>query len=113
MNLQTLVTIASVAPKNYRIILFQNGAYASSGGQPLGGADRLSFASIADGAGFPWTAEAETEDETRKAFDELFARQELGLVAVHLEQEPCPAEPPGPWSQVEQRTLFMRDLQAS
>ena len=46
MNLPTLVTIASVAPANLRIVLFQNGSYASSGGQTIGGADRLSFAAI-------------------------------------------------------------------
>jgi thiamine pyrophosphate-dependent acetolactate synthase large subunit-like protein len=113
MNLQILVTIASVAPKNLRIVLFQNGAYASAGGQPLGGAARLSFKSIADGAGFPWTDEARSEDETRRVLDALFARADLGLVAIHLEAEPCPAEPPGPWSQAEIRTQFMHSLQAT
>jgi hypothetical protein len=29
---------------------------------------------------------------------------------VWLEDEPAPAEPPGPLSQVEVRTLFMRDI---
>jgi hypothetical protein len=29
-----------------------------------------------------------------------------------LEDEPAPAAPPGPWSQVEERTLFMQALQA-
>jgi thiamine pyrophosphate-dependent acetolactate synthase large subunit-like protein len=113
MNLQVLVTIASVAPKNLRIVLFQNGVYASAGGQPIGGADRLSFRAIADGAGFPWTDEAQSENETQRALKALFSRADLGLVAIHLQQEPSPAEPPGPWSQVEIRTEFMQALQAS
>ena len=46
MNLQVLATIATVAPKNFRIVLFQNGSYASSGGQSLGAVDGLSFATI-------------------------------------------------------------------
>ena len=113
MNLQVLVTIASAAPNNLRIVLFANAAYASSGGQPLGGADRLSFCTIVQGAGFPWAEEAATEDEARRGLDALFALPGLGFLAVHLEPEPCPAEPPGPWSQVELRTLFMRALAAS
>jgi thiamine pyrophosphate-dependent acetolactate synthase large subunit-like protein len=113
MNLQVLVTIASVAPKNLRIVLFQNGAYASAGGQSLGGAERLSFKAIAEGAGFPWSSEAESEADARKALDTLFAQPDLGFLAIRLEEEPCPAEPAGPWSQVELRTMFMRALAAS
>lgn len=110
MNLQVLVTIASVAPVNLRIVLFQNGTYASSGGQPLGGADNLLFATIAKGAGISSAVEARTEDETHKALDQLFSRSELGFVAVHLDRDISPGEPPGPWSQVEERTTFMRSL---
>lgn len=110
MNLQVLVTIASVAPTNLRIVLFQNGTYASSGGQPLGGSDNLSFATIAKGSGFPWTAEARTEDETVAALDELFRRVALGVLAVHLDPDLSPSEQPGVWSQVEERADFMRLL---
>ena len=110
MNLQVLVTIASVAPKNLRIVLFQNGSYASSGGQPLGGADDLSFATIAKGAGFAWAVETRSEDETAKALDQLFSREELGFVAAHVERDISPGEPPGQWSQVEERTAFMRSI---
>ncbi len=110
MNLQVLATIASVAPTNLRIVLFQNGTYASSGGQPLCGGDNLSFATIAKGSGIAWTAETHTEDETVTALDELFSRGALGFLAVHLERDLSPSERPGLWSQVEERAHFMRLL---
>jgi hypothetical protein len=93
-----------------RIVLFQNGSYASSGGQPLGGADNLSFATVAKGAGFPFAVEVRTEQETGQALAELFRRSALGFVAVHVERDISPGEPPGLWSQAEERAVFMRSL---
>jgi thiamine pyrophosphate-dependent acetolactate synthase large subunit-like protein len=110
MNLQVLATIASVVPKNLRIVLFQNGSYASSGGQPLAGADNLSFATIAKGAGFAWSFETQAEVDTREKLDELFGRDDLGFLAVHVERDLSPGEPPGPWSQAEERAVFMRSI---
>ena len=112
MNLPTLVTIASVAPRNMRIVLFQNGTYASSGGQGIGGGDNLSFATIAKGAGFSFVLEARTEDEARKALNQLFASPGLGFLAAHVEPDRSPAEPPGPWAQAELRAMFMLSLDA-
>ena len=110
MNLPTLVTIASVAPKNLRIVLFQNGTYASSGGQGIGGADNLSFATIATGSGFSFVLEARTDDEARAALERLFAGSELGFLAAHVERDLSPAEPPGTWAQAELRAMFMQSL---
>jgi phosphonopyruvate decarboxylase len=110
MNLPTLVTIASVAPANLRIVLFQNGSYASAGGQALGGADRLSFATIARGSGFSKVIEAHNEQETRAALAQLFDGKELGFVAVHVERDLSPNEKPGPWAQAELRAMFMQSL---
>jgi thiamine pyrophosphate-dependent acetolactate synthase large subunit-like protein len=108
MNLQVLVTIAEAKPANLRIILFQNGSYASSGGQPLAGADNLSFATLAKGSGVARAVETHTEEETITALDDLLNRSELGFLAVHLERDIAPAEQPGQWSQVEVRAQFMR-----
>jgi thiamine pyrophosphate-dependent acetolactate synthase large subunit-like protein len=110
MNLQVLATIASTPAKNLRIVVFHNGAYSSTGGQRLAG-ERLSFAAVANGVGFGWAFESTGEEETRKRLEELLARPGPALLDVHLEDEPCPAAPPGPWSQVEERTLFMKALQ--
>lgn len=110
MNLQVLVTIGSVAPKNFRMLLFQNGTYASSGGQLLAGADRLSFATIAKGAGIAWSFETHEESDTRDRLAELFGRAEFGFLAVHIERDISPGEQPGPWSQSELRAMFMQSI---
>jgi thiamine pyrophosphate-dependent acetolactate synthase large subunit-like protein len=112
MNLQVLATIASTPAANFRIVVFHNGAYSSTGGQRLAGGEGLSFAAIAKGAGFGWALEAAREDEAARRLDELFAQPGPALLDVRLEDEPCPAAPAGPWSQVEERTLFMRAVLA-
>jgi phosphonopyruvate decarboxylase len=112
MNLQVLATIASAPVENFRIVVFHNGAYSSTGGQRLAGGERLSFATIAKGAGFGWALEATTEEDAGRRLDELLARPGPALLDVHLEDEPCPPVPAGPWSQVEERTVFMRALLA-
>ena len=108
MNLQVLATIASAPVPNYRIVVFHNGAYSSTGGQPLAG--KPAFATIAQGAGFGWAMEARGEDDAAKRLDERYARPGPALLDVWLEDEPCPTAPPGPLSQAEVRTLFMRDI---
>jgi thiamine pyrophosphate-dependent acetolactate synthase large subunit-like protein len=112
MNLQCLITVASVGPANLRIVVFQDGTYASIGRHRLPGADRLSLAAIATGAGFPWAAEARSEEEACSRLDELLSRPGPGFLAAHLEDDPSPDSPPGPWAQVEERTVFMRRLAA-
>ena len=108
MNLQVLATIAAAPVPNYRIVVFHNGAYSSTGGQPLAG--KPSFSGVAKSVGFEWAQEARTEEDTGKKLDELYARPGPALLDVWLEDEPCGTAPPGPLSQVEVRTLFMRDI---
>jgi phosphonopyruvate decarboxylase len=108
MNLQVLSTIATAPAKNLRIVVFHNGAYSSTGGQPLAG--KPAFSVVAKAVGFDWAHEARTEEEAAQRLDELYARPGPALLDVWLEDEPCPAAPPGPLSQAEVRTLFMRDI---
>jgi phosphonopyruvate decarboxylase len=63
MNLGVLVTIANAAPRNLILFVFENDMYEVTGGQPIPGRGRTSFAAMARGAGFPQTFE----------FDELTA----------------------------------------
>jgi thiamine pyrophosphate-dependent acetolactate synthase large subunit-like protein len=110
MNLQVLATIATAPVPDFRIVVFHNGAFSSTGGQPIAG--KPAFATIAKGVGFERTAESRTEGETAQKLAELFERQGPALLDVWLEDEPCPAAPPGPWSQVEERAFFMRSISA-
>jgi thiamine pyrophosphate-dependent acetolactate synthase large subunit-like protein len=110
MNLGALITIAGAAPPNLRIVVFQNARYETGGGQPLPAADRVDFATIACGAGLPWTAEARTTDEAAPLLQQLYGRSGPALVALHVEPEASPYPAAGRWSQVEERALFMRAL---
>ena len=112
MNLGVLITIAGARPANLRIAVFTNGRYETGGGQPLPGAERISFAGLAASAGWPWTGEGRTESEVARLLDHLIReREDLALCAIHVEPEasPYPADP-GPASQAEDRAIFQRRL---
>lgn len=51
MNLGTLATIANHAPKNYTLLIVDNGAYGSTGDQPTHTSQKTSLAAMARGAG--------------------------------------------------------------
>ena len=111
MNLGVLLTIAGAAQPNLRVVVFGNGRYETGGGQSLPAADRLSFARIAEGAGWPWTGEAADEAAAARLLDELLARDGIGLLATHVEIEAAPyPTDPGPTSQAEDRVAFQRRL---
>jgi thiamine pyrophosphate-dependent acetolactate synthase large subunit-like protein len=57
MNLGVLVSIANTAPRNLILFVFENEIYEVTGGQPIPGRGRTSFAAMAKGAGFPHTFE--------------------------------------------------------
>ena len=111
MNLGVLVTIAGAAPKNLRVAVFMNDRYETGGGQPLPNAGRVSFVTVAAGAGWPWTGEAHDETQAARLVSALLELPELGLLAVHVEPEasPYPSDP-GPTSQAEDRAAFQRRL---
>jgi phosphonopyruvate decarboxylase len=52
MNIGTLVTAASVAPKNFYHFVCENGTYEANGGHPIPNRGKVSFANLARGAGY-------------------------------------------------------------
>jgi len=52
MSLGTLVTITNTAVKNLLIFVIENDTYEVTGNQPIPGAGKISFATMARGAGF-------------------------------------------------------------
>jgi sulfopyruvate decarboxylase subunit beta len=52
MSLNSLVTIAEVAPKNFVHFVFENGTYEANGGHPVPGRNRVNFAGMAREAGY-------------------------------------------------------------
>ena len=52
MCLGSIATIASKSPKNLYHFVLQNRMYATTGGQPIPGSDAVSFAEMANAAGY-------------------------------------------------------------
>jgi phosphonopyruvate decarboxylase len=73
MNLGTLVTIASMAPKNFVCILFENGIYQTTGGHPIPSDRKISFVGLAQAAGFPEVYEFEQIDELQDHIQDILS----------------------------------------
>jgi phosphonopyruvate decarboxylase len=93
MQLGSLVTIAGVAPENLYHFLFENGVYATSGGQPLPAEGRVDFEVIARGAGYAHAARFDDAAAFEAALPELLHRR--GPVFVTLQIEPEVGVPSG------------------
>jgi len=111
MNLGVLVTIAGAGVTNLRAAIFINDRYETGGGQPLPNAGRISYVTLAAGAGWAWTGEAHDETQAGRLVPALLERPGLALLALHVDAEPSPyPADPGPTSQAEDRAVFQRRL---
>jgi thiamine pyrophosphate-dependent acetolactate synthase large subunit-like protein len=91
MQLGCLATVAMQAPKNLTIIVWDNGIYQITGGQPTASAHTADLVAIARGAGLAKAAWAADEND----FDSLVAAA-LGdggpsLIAARIDGEPAVA----------------------
>ena len=93
MQLGSLVTIAGAAPENFYHFVFENGVYATSGGQPLPAEGRLDFEMLARGAGFAHAARFDDAAAFKAALPGLLDRQ--GPVFVTLQIGPEVGVPSG------------------
>lgn len=88
MQLGCLATVAMRAPKNLTMVVWDNGIYQITGGQPTASASAADLVAIARGAGVANSAWAADEDD----FDRLFAAalKEGGpsLIAVRTDNKP-------------------------
>ena len=82
MNLGSLVTIAGAAPENLVHFVFEDGAYFTTGGQPVPGTGRFDLAGMAEDAGF--AASYEFDDLEEMASDLPRIMNEKGPVFVCL-----------------------------
>ena len=93
MQLGSLVTIAGAAPENLYHFVFENGVYATSGGQPLPAEGRLDFEMMARGAGVAYAARFDDASGFKAALPDLLERR--GPVFVTLQIEPEVGVPSG------------------
>jgi thiamine pyrophosphate-dependent acetolactate synthase large subunit-like protein len=93
MNLGTLATIAARAPTNLTHVCFDNGAHASTGGQPTI-SDRVALDAIARAAGYRDVARVEDPAALRTAFGGMIAADGPSFLLVRIAAGP--SGPPGP-----------------
>lgn len=84
MNLGSLCTIATLAPRNYALVVWDNEVHQTTGGQPTATAARSSLAAIARGAGIDKAVDVRTENELRLAYDRMLAEDGPLLVCVKV-----------------------------
>lgn len=110
MSLGCLLTVAGVAPRNLKLLVFDNGRYETGGSQPLAGAGRYDLAAIARGAGVPWAERVADAAQAKDAIGRFLGQDGLAFLAVGIDNEPSPYPPAPALAQVEERSLFMRRL---
>ena len=87
MNLGTLVTIAEKAPKNLYHFVLENGVYAVTGGQPIPGSTKLSFAGMAKEAGYASSFEFDDLEEFASRAAEVMGAQGPVFICVKTTPE--------------------------
>ncbi len=110
MNLGSLCTIATLAPKNYALVIWDNEVHMTTGGQPTATAFRSSLAAIARGAGIEKVLEPKAEDELERAYDRILT--EDGPFVVNVKVEKGPAEGKLDRDVVGHKLRFMKALAA-
>jgi thiamine pyrophosphate-dependent acetolactate synthase large subunit-like protein len=110
MGLGCLLTVVGARPANLKLLIFDNGRYETGGGQSLAGNGAYSLPAIARGAGFPYADSVAEPAAAEAKIVELLAQPGFAFLAVGIDQEASPYPPAPAFSQVEERTLFMRRL---
>ena len=88
LNLGVLATIANLAPRNLTIFVFDNEAYASTGGLPTATAGKTDLAKIAQGAGIGNAGERQRRGKDGKA-DQFLEHVPLLLLRRFCGGEPA------------------------
>jgi sulfopyruvate decarboxylase subunit beta len=90
MNLGTLVTVANKAPKNLYHFVLENGMYATTGGQPIPGKDKISFTNMAKSAGYAATYDFDDLEDFATQLPRIL--EEPGPTLVCVKTTPNPRE---------------------
>jgi phosphonopyruvate decarboxylase len=112
MNLGCLVTIAAARPRNFSLLIFDNGAYEVTGGHPTpaaiagAGARGVDFAGLARGAGFESVHSIGTLDSWRNGASEMMHGAGPVCAVLSVVADPD-AGPVGPLTPATQRATAL------
>lgn len=93
MNLGSLATIAAAAPRNLTVIIWDNGSYQITGGQPTATARGTDLVVIARGAGFRSSHLATDEDDFGAAITRALRDDGPHFIAARVDDSPGAARP--------------------
>lgn len=111
MNLGNLVTIASQAPRNLAVVVFVNGVYEVTGGQPLPGTGAsLDFVRIAEGSGIASVHRVTQAEHWKRSAPTLLAMNGPTVVFVDVQPDAGARGPRSPGPAGERAQRFMRAL---
>ncbi len=94
MNLGALVTIARLSPPNLLHIVWDNGQYQLTGGQPTATAAVTDLAATGQGMGIRHAATVTTMSEFDTGLEVWFREKGPWLVVAKIDDSPAPARPP-------------------
>ncbi len=103
MNLGAMVTLANKTPENLCHVLFDNGVYAVTGGQPVPGSGRADWEGMAKAAGYAATFSFDNLEDLATGIGEVMAA--TGPVFVHLAIKPEIENTPVQFRQRSSRTI--------
>ena len=112
MNLGAMVTMANKTPENLCHVLFDNGVYAVTGGQPVPGSGRADWEGMAKAAGYAAVFSFDNLEDLATGIGEVMAAK--GPVFVHLAIKPEIENTPVQFRQRAPRTMqvAMREMPA-
>lgn len=96
MQLGTLVTIASARADNLTVVIMYDKSYATSGNQPIPGAEIADIAALARAAGFPTAIRTGDAGHLRRDLDELAALAGPRMLVLDIARE----EPATQWPSI-------------
>jgi thiamine pyrophosphate-dependent acetolactate synthase large subunit-like protein len=91
MQLGCLTTIAMLKPKNLSMVVFDNGIYQITGGQPTPAATGTDIVAMARGAGLAASAWAADEDDFEHLLDRALDASEPHFIGVRIDGKPAEA----------------------
>jgi thiamine pyrophosphate-dependent acetolactate synthase large subunit-like protein len=84
MNLGSLCTIATLRPRNFVLVIWDNEVHMTTGGQPTATAFRSSFAGLARGAGIEKVIEPRDEADLVAAYGRMLSEDGPFVVPVKI-----------------------------
>ncbi len=94
MNPGALVTVARLAPPNLLHIVWDNGQYQLTGGQPTATATVTDLAAMGSGAGLQHVAAVTTLSEFQGGLETWLTEPGPWLVVAKIDDSPAPVRPP-------------------